>query len=202
MSKKPEPLPQPESFTIDFEPVGKRVSTTSQETLLEAAQRTGIEIVVLCGGMGSCGACRVRLMSGDITPPTRVEIDEISSTDLRAGIRLACQTWVRSDVKIYIPPESLTAPQRLQVEGGELAAVEDPVIRILDVEVAKPDIYNLRSDAFRLRESLPPPANQELVINPRLLGELSDQLRDQDWRLTIALRGIEMVAVCLIDRMV
>jgi len=190
-----EPNTGAETYTIDFEPVGKRVTTTGQETLLETAQRTGVEIVALCGGTGSCGACRVRLVSGDVTPPSLVEIEEISPADLNTGIRLACQTYVQSNIKIHIPPESLTTPQRLQVEGGEVTEVGDPVIRILNVEISEPDLYDLRSDAFRLRESLPSPMNQELVINPRLLGELSDQMRDQNWRLTVAMRGIEMVAV-------
>jgi len=171
------------------------VLSTPHETVLEAARRSGIEIVVLCGGVGSCAACRVRLVSGDLTPPTLAEIDEISYADLNAGVRLACQASARSCVKIHIPPQSLTTPQRLQVEGGEVAEFDDPVVRVIDVEVPPPHIYDLRSDAFRLRSALPPPANQELVINPRLLGELSDQLRDQSWQLTAAMRGSEMVAV-------
>ncbi len=190
-----ETPPSYENYTIDFEPVGKRVSASGQETLLDAAQRSGVELIALCGGAGSCGACRVRLVNGELTPLTLVEKEEISAADLAAGMRLACQASPRSDIKLHIPPESLTAPQRLQVEGGEVTSADDPVIRVYNVHVPPPTLYDLRSDAFRLRESLPPPANQELIINPMLLGDFSDRLREDDWRLTVALRGKEMVAV-------
>jgi uncharacterized 2Fe-2S/4Fe-4S cluster protein (DUF4445 family) len=184
-----------QNFTIDFEPVGKRVATGGSETLLTAAQKAGIDLVALCGGAGRCGACRVRLIEGELTPPTLVEKEELSESDLKNGIRLACQAYTRSRVKIHIPPESLTTPQRLQVEGGEVPVVDEPVVHVVDIDVPQPDLYDLRSDAFRVREALPPPANKSLIINSRLLGDLSDQLREQDWRVSIALRGVEMVGV-------
>ena len=37
-------------------------------------------------------------------------------------MRLACQTSALSDCRIEIPPDSLTTPQRLQMEGQGLAS--------------------------------------------------------------------------------
>ncbi len=52
-------------------------------------------------------------------PPTLVEETALTKAEISAGHRLACQAEPLSDVKLDIPPESLTAPQRLQLDGKE-----------------------------------------------------------------------------------
>jgi len=56
--------------TVDLEPVGRRALIEPGMTLLDAAQRAGVEIIAVCGGVGACGKCRVRLVRGELTPPT------------------------------------------------------------------------------------------------------------------------------------
>jgi uncharacterized 2Fe-2S/4Fe-4S cluster protein (DUF4445 family) len=46
---------------VDFQPIGRRVRVGSGTTILEAAQEAGVGISAICGGAGSCDACRVRL---------------------------------------------------------------------------------------------------------------------------------------------
>ena len=38
-----------------------------------AAQAAGVELESVCGGAGSCGGCRVRLVTGELSPPTPAE---------------------------------------------------------------------------------------------------------------------------------
>ncbi|HEY4688818.1 MAG TPA: 2Fe-2S iron-sulfur cluster-binding protein, partial [Anaerolineae bacterium] len=49
---------------IDFEPIGKRVDVPSDTHLLDAARQAGIGLASVCGGEGTCGRCRVVIMSG------------------------------------------------------------------------------------------------------------------------------------------
>ena len=109
----------PESFRIDFEPLGRRGESRHGQTLLDAAQAAGVGLASVCGGVGTCEECRLRLVSGKLTSPTLVEQASLSEEDLAAGFRLACQAEPLSDVKLDIPPESLSTAQRLQVEGQE-----------------------------------------------------------------------------------
>ena len=99
---------------VDLEPVGRRATIEKGLSLLDAAQRVGVDIVAVCGGVGACGKCRVRLVEGELSPPTAVETRTLSEGDQAAGFRLACQAYPLTDVKIDIPPESLSTPQRLQ----------------------------------------------------------------------------------------
>jgi uncharacterized 2Fe-2S/4Fe-4S cluster protein (DUF4445 family) len=128
-----------ESFRIDFEPLGRRGEARRGQTLLEAAQAAGVGLASVCGGAGTCEECRLRLAAGKLTLPTPVEEAALSKADLAAGYRLACQAEPLSDLKLDIPPESLTAPQRLQLEGQETSLTPRPA-------VTTPGAYGLAVD--------------------------------------------------------
>jgi len=57
-----------------------------------------------CGGGGTCGQCKVKVLEGggDILP---TELAQISRKEAREGYRLSCQVPVKFDMKIEIPPE-------------------------------------------------------------------------------------------------
>jgi uncharacterized 2Fe-2S/4Fe-4S cluster protein (DUF4445 family) len=126
-------------YQIDFQPIGKRSSTHSDQTLLEAAQAAGVGLSSVCGGAGTCEECRVRLVTGSLSAPTILEEAALGKDAIALGWRLACQATTLSDVKLHIPPESLTAAQRLQTEGQEMEITPDPAIRI-------PGAYGLAVD--------------------------------------------------------
>jgi uncharacterized 2Fe-2S/4Fe-4S cluster protein (DUF4445 family) len=104
------------TFLIDWQPVGRRIEVPEGKTLLEAAQAAGVELVSVCGGGGTCRGCLVRLAEGRLTPLSLEEQATLDADEIHRGYRLACQAVPTSDVVVDIPPESLTTPQRLQVE--------------------------------------------------------------------------------------
>src|SRR5512137_440635 len=98
---------------VDFEPIGRRGHCPADASLLEAARRLGVDLVSLCGGEGTCGHCRIQVLGpAEVSPPTAFEIEALSADELQDGYRLACQTRPVGDVKVRVPPESLTTPQR------------------------------------------------------------------------------------------
>ena len=72
--------------------------------LLGALADNGIFISSACGGGGSCGQCRCKVLSGggDALP---TELNHLSKKEARAGERLACQVTVRQDMDIELPEE-------------------------------------------------------------------------------------------------
>ena len=58
----------PDLARVDFEPVGKRVDVPVGSSLLDAARRGGVGIASICGGEGTCGRCRVVVMTGSVSP--------------------------------------------------------------------------------------------------------------------------------------
>lgn len=185
----------PKRFTIDFEPIGRRVEIQEGETLLTAAQKAGVKIISLCGGIGSCDSCRVRLVHGELSSPTLEEQEGIGLEDLAKGHRLACQARPLSDVKIDVPPSSLTTTQRLQVEGQEISIEPDPVIVPVEVNLTPPTFDDLRADVTRVLQALESLGVTSPMIGLPVLEDLSDQLRALGWISRFALRGNEVVAV-------
>ena len=121
------------SVWVDFQPLGRRVQVDSSRTLLDAARAAGVALTAVCGGAGVCGACRVRLVTGELSAPGAVEVEALGMDRLQKGFRLACLARPLADVRIEIPPESLSSFQRLQVEGldnGFESDMDDPFLEL------------------------------------------------------------------------
>ena len=172
---------------VDLEPIGRRAQVDSALTLLDAAQSAGVELAAVCGGAGSCGKCRVQLIEGELSPPTSDELALFDDGELEAGFRLACQARPLTDVKIDIPPDSLSTQQRLQIEGQESEIDVDPSIAAFDVELSPPTLEDLRADTLRLTDALNDARGTRPVFAQPVLSDLSTQLREADWSVRVAL---------------
>ena len=127
------------------QPLGLRVEADVGETVFEAARRAGVEIPGVCGGLGLCGKCVVRVLRGKVSPPSRREL-KLLGRRVRAGFRLSCQARILGDVEVEVPRESLTQAPKVVVEGLEVAVELKPAVRGVTVGVEKPSLRDLRSD--------------------------------------------------------
>jgi 2Fe-2S ferredoxin len=96
-------------FKITFLPENKGGEISGGETVLEAAERLGVVLNHECGGVASCSTCRVRITDGSGRAPvlSEMDVDErevLEREQLDGDYRLACQTRVRGDVTVLIPP--------------------------------------------------------------------------------------------------
>jgi uncharacterized 2Fe-2S/4Fe-4S cluster protein (DUF4445 family) len=180
---------------IDFEPIGRRVDITPGESLLKAAHSAGFELVSICGGKGSCDGCRVHVMSGKLSSPTLEEESFFTPIELEEGYRLACQAKPLTDIKVDVPPESLTTTQRLQVEGQGVRVEGERIITPADVVLEPASLTDLRSDSARLRDALQIEGYANVSFSPEVLFNLSGFLRGQNWRVRACLRGNRVVAL-------
>jgi uncharacterized 2Fe-2S/4Fe-4S cluster protein (DUF4445 family) len=168
-------------FKIDFQPVGLRVVTNGEETLLDLAQKAGISLTALCGGMGICGACKIRCVEGNLSP-IQFEEEEIFSTDqIAEGWRLACMSYPLSDVKIELPPESLSTTQRLQIEGSVRDIEPSPNIYRKNFSLSPPSQNDLRADWERFTEMFPNQQKGCGGVNLPVLIQFSSRMREQNW---------------------
>jgi len=117
------------AFSVDFQPVGRRGECRKKESVLACALRLGVGINSICGGKGICHSCKVQILSGTVSKPTLNEREAFNPQELKDGWRLACQTYPTSDMKLMISAESMTTPQRIQVEGLEIRVPPDPAVR-------------------------------------------------------------------------
>ncbi|MBN2709996.1 MAG: NADH:ubiquinone reductase (Na(+)-transporting) subunit F [Calditrichaceae bacterium] len=72
--------------------------------LLVTLSNNQIFLPSACGGQGTCGLCKVKVLEGGGDPlPT--EESQLTRNQLKDYIRLACQIKVKNDMKIEIPEE-------------------------------------------------------------------------------------------------
>lgn len=182
-------------YQLDFEPVGRRGSCQADQSLLDAARQLGVDLLSLCGGVGSCESCKVQLLDGRLSELTLSEEDAFTDSELAAGFRLACMAYPRSDCKIGVPLESLSTPMRTQVEGLETEAIVDPTIRSVSVQLQPPSLSHPQADVEKLlhwlNHSTHPAAD---TVDLALLRELSTNLRAWDWQGRIHVRDRELLA--------
>jgi uncharacterized 2Fe-2S/4Fe-4S cluster protein (DUF4445 family) len=181
---------------IDFEPIGRRGRIDAGQSLLEAARLLGVDVVNLCGGNGTCGRCKVQVLTGRVSEPTTGEHEHLSPQELERGYRLCCQTYSLDDCKLHVPPESLTAPQRTQVEGLEVDVEPNPVVLAYPLALSAPSLSDLKADGDRLIDALEQEHDVSCqTIDVDALRGLSPQLRSWDWKLRAFVRDEEIVAV-------
>ena len=74
------------------------------EKLLQALAEAQLYVSSACGGGGTCGQCRVKVLEGGgVILPTETSL--ISKREAAEHQRLACQLTVKNDLKIEVPDE-------------------------------------------------------------------------------------------------
>ncbi len=76
-------------------------------SLLETLTQQKIFIPSACGGRGSCGYCKVKVLDG-AGPLLPTEEPYLEDAERNEGVRLSCQVKIRNDVRIQIPEELLS----------------------------------------------------------------------------------------------
>jgi len=88
---------------------GRRtLSVPAGEKLLQTLSEQDIYLPAACGGRGTCGQCKVRILKG-ARPPLPTEAAHLNRTETAAGVRLACLLTVSDELEIRVPDESLDA---------------------------------------------------------------------------------------------
>ncbi len=157
-----------EPFQILFQPVGKRGVSRPGQTLLAAAQAAGVGLASVCGGAGTCEECRIRLASGQLSPPTLAEQAALGAEALAGGFRLACQAEPLGDTVVDVPPESLTAAQRLQLEGCELHVRPDPAVAVPGAHGLAVDVGTTKLAAYLVSLETGQTVARSGAMNPQI----------------------------------
>jgi uncharacterized 2Fe-2S/4Fe-4S cluster protein (DUF4445 family) len=92
---------------VVFIPSHKEAICEEGSTILDIARDAGVYIDSACGGVGKCGKCKVRVVSGECSPITAEESEQIDFSDLGQGFRLACRARLQTEAAIFIPERSI-----------------------------------------------------------------------------------------------
>lgn len=199
------------TFKVIFQPAGRRGEIEEGTTILNAAQRLGVDLEALCGDKKVCGKCKVRIEEGyfekdniesgmaHITPlePTADELKHIRPED-GPGVRLACSCEVHGDLKVFVPERSRAGKQVVRKAAKELSISLDPAVRKYTLTFVPPTLHDMTTgDYERVIKAMEETYGiMGLVFDYQALLGLQDALREGEWTITVTVwMGREIVKV-------
>ena len=90
---------------VKIENIELNIKGCQGQNLLELLQENNISVPAICQGNGTCGKCKIKLLSGSL-PITEAERKILSEEELEQGIRLACKANLETiSIEILGKPE-------------------------------------------------------------------------------------------------
>jgi len=197
---------------VTFLPDQKEVEVDEGVTLFKAAEQAGVYLNSLCGGEGVCGKCRVQVSKGK-AKADKHSITFFSKEEIQNGYVLACQTQVKDDLEVVIPPESRLEEEQI-LTGSHLkeqstwrgtspitysepdwvslarrpndpASLFQPLVSKVYLELPEPSVDDNIPDTARIvRELRKKLKYSSYEIPLSCLQDLSMRLRRQGWKIT------------------
>lgn len=121
---------------IKFIPQNVEADVDPSKTLMQIATDSGLKIKSLCGGVATCGECRVRIVEGEnsVPEPSHLELNMIGTSYYIDGRRLSCQVRCFGSVTVDLTEQVNKVDTQKKIRGfkqrdpKELSAVHDTMI--------------------------------------------------------------------------
>ena len=173
--------------TVTFLPGYRKTDIAEGSTILDAAQRAGLNINVVCGGQGKCGKCVVYVQSGKTSFDRQKYGRFFTDDELAKGACLACGTTVEGDLQVFVPAGTLIQEQKILIEGQDSEIEFHPSVRKYYVELQPPSLADPSPDLSRLLWGIQKsggPAAEKMYAPLEVLREIPSILRHSGWKAT------------------
>jgi uncharacterized 2Fe-2S/4Fe-4S cluster protein (DUF4445 family) len=191
---------------VIFTPSGRRGRFEPGITILDAARSLGVDLDSVCGGRGLCGRCQVvpaegnypkhgiESSDGHLSPRGADEDEYDRLRGLAAGRRLGCRAQVHGDVLVDVPPESQVHRQVVRKGLPIREFVIDPVVRLHEVEVERPELARPGGDLARLLVALEREWGLTgLEADLEVIRDLQPALEEGAYRVTVAVHDRRVI---------
>jgi len=178
----------------------KSLTIKRDESIYETLKRNGIYLVSACGGKGTCGKCKVKIIEGDCDVIGYGKLDE---KERKQGFVLACQTIAKGDISIDIPLTSqLTVGDKIAISRTKdifekflklNIPISSPVTR-LPVQLTPPTLKDNTSDLERLKAFLRD-RGLNLLFSEDFVRKLPEKIRKENWHFNLCYEEVEQRAL-------
>jgi uncharacterized 2Fe-2S/4Fe-4S cluster protein (DUF4445 family) len=181
---------------VTFTPDNVTATVEKGTDLLTAATKAGVYIKSTCGGEGTCGRCRVRVIKGNVLK-TEESFGNIPRDYRSSGYVLACKTYVDDDLVIEIPNETRMEKHQVLMDEKDSKLLEEAELNLLNgyklnpisqkyyLELDAPTLNENAGDFERLKAGLGKEYNlSNLRMEIDELKNLAHELRSGDWKVT------------------
>ncbi|OQB87250.1 MAG: Phenol hydroxylase P5 protein [Planctomycetes bacterium ADurb.Bin126] len=157
--------------TIDINQGARRLEVRGGSPLLGTLMEEGVFIPSACGGKGSCGECKVKVLAGG-GPIAPTEAPLLSDQQRTANLRISCQVKVRNDMAIEVPPELFSVREYQAVVERIVDLTHD--IKELRLKLIEPGEIEFTAGQY-IQLKAPPYAHNEAVYRAYSVASPPDE---------------------------
>ncbi len=203
------------NIIIDFEPISRRVNFSSDLSLFEILSELDVSIRSICGGLGTCGKCKLLVQKGNefLTALSNSEKKILNIDELTDGWRLACQTKLDKNYikhleslqspqfRVFLPSDTLLEDFKILMTGISKGTKIQPSIQKVYTEVKIPSLEEPDADFERIlaaiKSKLPHLKKSDSInIDFDVLKDIPNILRENEHKITLILRNNTNIIAC------
>ena len=169
---------------ICFKPQNKCLEVGKGETIYNAALKLGLSISSICGGLGICGKCKVKVLKDGLSEPNTRELSILGMDNIKKGYRLACQAKIMNYTEVKIPARRILITALTGYEPK--VHLNTAVIK----KKIKRKIVGLTSKHASTLESIRKGIGEEIVASLHMLRILAKDLPEKIHAITYKFKNI------------
>lgn len=183
------------NYTVTFQPGNHKILVCEGSLVKEVIATAGLDFDFPCGGRGTCGKCRVKVLNKKLNP-TEKELKYLESKEISEGVHLACEIKIYDNITIQLNTEKEQVHKILHSSTERDFTIE-PLLTKIYVEVDLPSLHDQKSDLKRLKEKLIEPDTnyKNLKIQVPVLQNLPVILREAQHNITVVINEDEIIGV-------
>jgi len=178
-------------YAIRFLPSETVTNAPEGTTIFNAANWMGLAIDSTCGGRGTCGKCKVRVIQGS-APIREADRKFLTESELHDGWRLSCRAVLHSDCVVEVP--RLMGNPKAALLGYGHHVILNPNVAKVFLQLAEPNLEDQQADLARVHAALEQ-EGYDVHSNLALWRTLPSLLRANDFRVTAVIVGDELIAL-------
>ncbi|MFC2082573.1 ASKHA domain-containing protein [Candidatus Bipolaricaulota bacterium] len=175
---------------IILTPGGTVLEGATSETILKILQESGVPVGSSCGGLGTCGECRIRFVER-VPGPTVTDLECFGAGKVSQGWRLACQHSVDTGGVIEAWSELGELNHKAQDDQYLGETKPNPAVRLHEVSLDPASCADREALAVQLREGL----ERDFRIPGSVLEQLCDSAAAKSDTYSVITSGEEVLEI-------
>lgn len=169
-----------------IEPASNRLSVNKGSSVYDALLALNYPLSSLCGGSGKCGKCIIQVVdpNSKISNPTDIELKILAKEQVKAGFRLACQTHILGNCRIFLTDALLPKGSKILIDsdvkalGINLDLKNNPFIHKKAIKVQLPSFEAPFDDLHSLSDGIKQEIDSNFEENRNINNDLYEKLKD------------------------
>jgi len=178
------------SFQITVLPGNRKIQVVEGKSLHSALLDAGIHIEGSCGGKGTCGKCKVKVLDGKKALAKEAG-NRLSKEETEAGWRLACLIPIEEQLSILLPQKAEEGDRKTVLSGNDEYDV-DTSFKKVNLIINKPNLEDQRSDTSRIITAL---GESDFDVSLQVAEKAPDIIRQSDYNITVTIDGKRIIDI-------